>query len=118
MFDVAFGADCPNGQVYHATIDPIMKHVVNGHNCTVFAYGATGSGKTYTMVGTASDPGLMIRSMEALFSRTSELSNDEEVSINASYLEVYNEVRLNDAANFFPLRSSLNLQNSMSVGPN
>lgn len=59
----------------------------------MFAYGATGSGKTHTMVGTAQDPGLMIRSMESLFADSAGLHAEEQLSITASYLEVYNEVR-------------------------
>ena len=79
--------------MYKATIAPLIKHVINGHNCTVFAYGATGSGKTYTMVGSSSDAGLMVRSMESLFAQSAQLRKDEDVTITASYLEVYNEVR-------------------------
>jgi hypothetical protein len=92
-FDVAFGAECTNSRLYKATIAPLIKRVVNGHNCTVFAYGATGSGKTYTMVGSSADSGLMVRSMESLFAQSAQLRKDEDVSITASYLEVYNEVR-------------------------
>ena len=41
--------------------------VLRGLNATVFAYGATGSGKTHTMVGVPSDPGLMILSLNDIF---------------------------------------------------
>ena len=91
-FDLAFGHESPNSKVYSATIAPLIRHVISGHNCTVFAYGATGSGKTHTMVGTSRDPGLMIRSMESLFADSAGLHAEEHVSITASYLEVYNEV--------------------------
>jgi kinesin family member 18/19 len=93
-FDVAFPCSATNGDVYTATIGPLIRHALNGINCTVFAYGATGSGKTFTMVGISDDPGLMVRSMDALFSESTKFGNDEEVIISASYLEVYNEVRL------------------------
>lgn len=92
-FDVAFPAAASNGDVYASTIAPLIKHSLHGINCTVFAYGATGSGKTYTMVGVAADPGLMVRSMEALFKESERFQADEEVTISASYLEVYNEVQ-------------------------
>lgn len=59
---------------------------------TVFAYGATGSGKTFTMVGNAQDPGLMVLSLKKLFhAREGELVQ-EEVDLTCSYIEVYNEV--------------------------
>lgn len=92
-FDVAFGAESTNSKLYKATIAPLIKHVISGHNCTVFAYGATGSGKTYTMVGSHADSGLMVRSMESLFAQSAQLHKDEDVTITASYLEVYNEVQ-------------------------
>ncbi len=41
--------------------------VLHGLNATVFVYGATGSGKTHTMVGSSADPGLMILSMNDIF---------------------------------------------------
>ena len=92
-FDVAFPAAASNGDVYANTIAPLIKHALHGINATVFAYGATGSGKTYTMVGVAADPGLMVRSMEELFLESEKFQAEEEVTVSASYLEVYNEVR-------------------------
>ena len=92
-FDKAFSAAATNADVYAATIAPLITHALQGINCTVFAYGATGSGKTFTMVGGAEDPGLMVRSMDALFAESAALREEEEVTITASYLEVYNEVR-------------------------
>jgi kinesin family protein 18/19 len=40
---------------------------MQGYNASVFAYGATGAGKTYTMLGTEDDPGIMMLSVEELF---------------------------------------------------
>ena len=45
----------------------LIAGVLLGLNTTVFAYGATGSGKTYTMVGTPTDPGIMVLSMSDIF---------------------------------------------------
>ena len=92
-FDVAFGKAATNGDVYSKTIAPLTKQALQGINCTVFAYGATGSGKTYTMVGKQDDPGLMVRSIEALFREKEAWQEEHHVSLTASYLEVYNEVR-------------------------
>lgn len=38
-------------QIYIETVQPLIKTVLNGYNATVFAYGPTGTGKTYTMLG-------------------------------------------------------------------
>lgn len=45
----------------------LIPGVLRGLNATVFAYGATGSGKTHTMVGDPEDPGLMVLSMNDIF---------------------------------------------------
>lgn len=48
-------------------LQTLIPGVLRGLNATVFAYGATGSGKTHTMVGKPDDPGLMILSMNDIF---------------------------------------------------
>lgn len=53
------------------------------------------SGKTYTMVGTKNDPGLMVLSLHTIFHLIKQDSNSDEFEVNCSYLEVYNEVRRN-----------------------
>ena len=50
-----------------AVVQGMLPGVLRGLNATVFAYGATGSGKTHTMVGDASDPGLMVLSVHDVF---------------------------------------------------
>ena len=48
-------------------VQGLIAGVLLGLNTTVFAYGATGSGKTYTMVGSPTDPGIMVLSMSDIF---------------------------------------------------
>ena len=50
LFDAAFGADSTQEEVYLRTTKPLVEAVLDGYNACVFAYGATGGGKTYTMV--------------------------------------------------------------------
>ena len=57
VFDATFGADSTQHDVYNKTTEPLIRSVLEGYNATVFAYGATGSGKTYTMFGTPEHPG-------------------------------------------------------------
>ena len=59
VFDAAYDGEASNEQVYRGTVLPHIAGVLRGTNATVFAYGATGSGKTHTMVGDTRDPGLM-----------------------------------------------------------
>lgn len=50
-FDRAFGPESKQAEVYQAVVAPLIEEVLSGYNCTVFAYGQTGTGKTHTMVG-------------------------------------------------------------------
>ncbi|KAK4760920.1 hypothetical protein SAY87_005813 [Trapa incisa] len=91
-FDHAFGPECSNLDVYNRCISSTISGVVQGLNATIFAYGSTGSGKTYTMVGTQDDPGLMVLSLHTVFELIKKDSSSDEFEVNCSYLEVYNEV--------------------------
>jgi kinesin family protein 18/19 len=55
-FDHAFDENCVQRHVYEHTAKNLIQGVSNGFNASVFAYGATGAGKTYTMTGTHSQP--------------------------------------------------------------
>lgn len=50
-FDRVFGPESKQVEVYKAVVAPMISEVLQGYNCTVFAYGQTGTGKTFTMVG-------------------------------------------------------------------
>jgi len=56
--------------------------------CTVFAYGATGAGKTYTMLGTADSPGVTFLSVMALYEQIESCSSKTNYDVACSYLEV------------------------------
>jgi len=64
---------------------------MQGYNASVFAYGATGAGKTYTMLGTEDAPGIMMNSIEELFRSIEEYSVERDYKLKISYVEVYNE---------------------------
>ena len=91
-FDVAFNELATNTDVYEATGRGLISGVVNGMNSTVFAYGATGSGKTHTMIGNYNEPGMMFLSLVDIFAEIKSLRNDYEFEVMCSYLEVYNEL--------------------------
>lgn len=63
-----------------------MENVLEGYNSCVFAYGATGTGKTYTMVGNEKSPGIMVRAFDDLFD--SQGKQTQDTSVYLSYLEV------------------------------
>lgn len=91
-FDYAFGPKSTNLGVYERSIQTTIAGVIQGLNATVFAYGSTGSGKTYTMVGTKDDPGLMVLSLNTIFNLIKNDKSSDVFQVTCSYLEVYNEV--------------------------
>ena len=52
-------------QVFQEAL-PIITSCVDGYNVCIMAYGQTGAGKTYTMMGTKSDPGVNVRAIQEL----------------------------------------------------
>uniref|UniRef100_A0A671MH53 Kinesin-like protein n=1 Tax=Sinocyclocheilus anshuiensis TaxID=1608454 RepID=A0A671MH53_9TELE len=91
VFDSVFRQDSSQVEVFENTTKAIVDGVLNGYNCTVFAYGATGAGKTHTMLGTSDSPGVMFLTMNELFARMDLIKEDKVFDIAFSYLEVYNE---------------------------
>ena len=91
VFDVAFDGNCDNREIYTKTVGNLVPGVLRGLNATVFAYGATGSGKTYTMVGSNMDPGLMVLSLRDIFEHI-DRDTEKQIDVTCSYLEVYNEI--------------------------
>lgn len=88
-FDHVFTKE-PIDRIYaktaHHLIDPLFK----GFNGCVFAYGATGSGKTYTMLGYGSAYGLNALALREIFEKRAEMP-DVSVEVFISYVEIYNE---------------------------
>ena len=86
--------------VYKNVVTPLINQVLEGYNCTVFAYGQTGTGKTYTMEGLGeirgaweNDPntGIIPRALSDLFDGLRMSKDTMEYSVRVSFLELYNE---------------------------
>ncbi|XP_029871358.1 kinesin-like protein KIF19 isoform X3 [Aquila chrysaetos chrysaetos] len=92
VFDVAFDSTATQETVYRATTQGLVAVVISGFNATVFAYGPTGCGKTYTMLGTDGEPGICARTLGELFQAIEDTSGDVEYEVSMSYLEIYNEM--------------------------
>ena len=90
-FDRIFDENTTQGDVYEATTKNLLDSVLDGYNATVFAYGATGCGKTHTITGTITQPGIIFLTMQELFERISERTEDKVTEVSLSYLEIYNE---------------------------
>lgn len=88
MFDRVFDHESSNRDVFEHTTKTIVEGVLGGYNCTVFAYGATGAGKTFTMLGDQSSPGVMFLTMMELYSRINACKDEKISDVAVSYLEV------------------------------
>lgn len=100
-FDKVFGQNSKQVDVYNVVVYPLIKEVLDGYNCTVFAYGQTGTGKTFTMEGDRlngqssvswnKDPvsGIIPRALSHMFDELRLLQ--VEHTVRASFLELYNE---------------------------
>lgn len=91
-FDFAFQPTATQQVIFEKTTAFLLEGVLSGYNATVFAYGPTGAGKTYSMLGTPESPGLMLNSVSRLFDRIEELKVEKEYTLKLSYLEIYNEM--------------------------
>ncbi|CAH9114728.1 unnamed protein product [Cuscuta epithymum] len=93
-FDRVFGPDTSTQEVYEVAARPVVKAAMEGVNGTVFAYGVTSSGKTHTMHGDQSSPGIIPLAIKDVFSIIQDTPGSEFL-LRVSYLEIYNEV-IND----------------------
>ena len=112
-FDYVFDQDTSQLELYLKGVKPTIISLLEGYNSTIFAYGQTGTGKTYTMEGFTFNPfdekrGLVPRVVEEIFKNIQNLKNNNKDDLNdlinnengnykvkASYLQIYNEF-LND----------------------
>ncbi|NXW31949.1 KIFC3 protein, partial [Phaetusa simplex] len=72
-------------------VQALVTSCIDGYNVCIFAYGQTGAGKTYTMEGTAANPGINQRALQLLFSEVRGKAADWEYAISVSAAEIYNE---------------------------
>ncbi|XP_057847180.2 kinesin-like protein KIN-8A [Cryptomeria japonica] len=90
-FDAVFDPSVDQKQVYDTSTAELVDCVLQGRNASVLCYGATGAGKTHTMLGTERNPGVMVLAIKDLFAKLQQLSFNGEHVVSISYLEIYNE---------------------------
>ncbi|KAK3015276.1 hypothetical protein RJ639_005696 [Escallonia herrerae] len=89
-FDAVFGPQADQVDIFEDTA-PVATSVLDGYNVCIFAYGQTGTGKTFTMEGTDEARGVNFRTLEELFRIIEERKQHFRYEICVSALEVYNE---------------------------
>jgi len=87
-FDRVFNEQGTNEEVFEHTTKPVIESVLQGYNCSVFAYGATSAGKTHTMLGSPNQPGVIFLTMMELYKKLMEIKEEFDTDISVSYLEV------------------------------
>ncbi|XP_049914415.1 centromere-associated protein E isoform X12 [Epinephelus moara] len=89
-FDRVFTAEETTNQLYQNIAKPLVVSTVEGYNGTIFAYGQTSSGKTFTMMGSDRSPGVIPLAVEDVF-QTIKNCPKKEFLLRVSYMEIYNE---------------------------
>jgi kinesin family protein 11 len=95
-FDRVFGSESDQEMVYEGVANGLLREMLQGYNCTVFAYGQTGTGKTHTMSGDIEmkenrlpeNAGIIPRTLVDLFR---SLEKNPEFTVKVSFIELYNE---------------------------
>jgi len=89
QFDKVFGVYSTQDEVFEQIVRPIVDETLAGFNCTIFAYGQTGTGKTHTMEGdihSEENAGIVPRSVKAILEQLE--SSGAEFTIRVSFLEL------------------------------
>ncbi|XP_058150671.1 centromere-associated protein E isoform X2 [Dasypus novemcinctus] len=89
-FDRVFHSNETTKNVYEEIAVPIIDSAIQGYNGTIFAYGQTASGKTYTMMGSEDYLGVIPRAIHDIFQKIKEFP-EREFLLRVSYMEIYNE---------------------------
>ena len=99
-FNHLLNQDVTQEEVFDTVGQRVIDGVLNGYNGTIFAYGMTGTGKTFSMLGkyhynkdndTNEDKGIIPRSLEKIFIHTIE-DQDHEYSISIGFIQIYMEM--------------------------
>lgn len=96
-FDKVFSHAADQAIIFNDVVLPILSDMLSGYNCTIFAYGQTGTGKTYTMSGDMTEScglltdaaGVIPRVLQALFQKLE--AEEADCTVKCSFIELYNE---------------------------
>ncbi len=96
-FDRVYSQRSSSQIIYKELGKPITRSVLSGYNGTIFMYGQTTSGKTFTMLGNPDKPGILPCALRDIFNQI-EKDNENSYNVYCSYIEIYNE-NINDLLN-------------------
>ncbi len=110
--DTVFPPTTSNEQVFDSVGNRMLRGVMKGYHGCIFAYGQTSSGKTYTIHGVPSSPGIVPQAVQYIFDYIEDHPNKEFV-LRVSYVEIYNEI-INDLLN--PSATRLKIRENREKG--
>ena len=93
-YDGVFSAETEQEKIFEIVAKPLINSALEGINGTLFCYGQTASGKTYTMEGIHNDSklmGVIPRMMQYVFYLIEQANSDIEYSVKCQYYQIYNE---------------------------
>jgi len=111
-FDHVFGENSTQEQVFNIAALPVISDMLQGYNCTIFVYGQTSSGKTFSMTGDRENPGLSPRLLKKIFDHIYNSTDNTRFTIHVSYIEIYLE-KIRDLLN--PVNDNLKLRQNDQV---
>ncbi|CAA7268260.1 unnamed protein product [Cyclocybe aegerita] len=89
-FTSCYDQDSTQEEIYRNDVEPLLDIVYSGVTVTIFAYGVTSSGKTYTMQGTKQEPGVIPRVVRGIFDKKNSLKQFQ-TTLSISYMEIYKD---------------------------
>ena len=90
-FDKVYDVEANSQMIYKEICRDLTKSVINGFNSSIFMYGQTTSGKTFTMLGSPNSPGILPCALRDVFNMISKEENRDSFNVYCSYIEIYNE---------------------------
>ena len=93
-FQRVFDEGATQEEVYDEVVNHMVEKFLEGYNGTIFAYGQTASGKTYTIEGSArsyAERGIVPRTLSHIYSTLEQRAEEENASIHISFMEIYQD---------------------------
>ena len=99
--DRVYPPEATTDDLYSNSVKKLVLATLQGYHASVFAYGQTSTGKTYTMTGSNEHPGIVPQAINEVFDYINNSQDAREYLIRVSYLEIYNE-QINDLLSSTP----------------
>ena len=93
-FDKVYSIECDSQLIYKEMCKDVVSSALQGYNGSIFMYGQTTSGKTFTMLGSPNSPGILPCTLRDIFLKINKITKENQnisYKVYCSYIEIYNE---------------------------